>query len=181
MKKTMKDINQEKEMQETQGREPQAYAFYSKVLSKVFDTVEELEVAEAEHAAELKAKEDAAALKKAEANKVEEAFKARNAAVVEYNTKIMAARKEYNDALAAASEAFSLSVAEATKAKEAAESDYSAALKEFTEKHPEGYHMTLKDGDNVMTISSQGDNVAKTVKEYNSLIEYLMNNLWKNF
>jgi hypothetical protein len=93
----------------------------------------------------------------------------------------MAARKEYNDALAAASEAFSLSVAEATKAKEAAESDYSAALKEFTEKHPEGYHMTLKDGDNVMTISSQGDNVAKTVKEYNSLIEYLMNNLWKNF
>lgn len=178
MKKTMKDINQEKAMQETQERESQTYAFYSKVLSKVFDTVEELEAAEAEHAAELKAKEDAAALKKAEANKVEEAFKARNAAVVEYNTKVMAARKEYNGALAAAKKAFEEAVAEATKVKNTAEQTFDTALKEFTKKHG-SYHMTLKDGDNVMTISSQGDTTADVIgKEYNSVLDFLIN-LWK--
>ena len=179
MKKTMKDINQEKAMQETKERETQAYAFYSKVLSRVFDTVEELESAEAEHAAELKAKEEAAAIKKAEATKVEDAFKARNAAAVEYNTRVMAARKEYNDAIAAASEAFNLAVAEATKDKENAEASYNAALKEFTEKH-ESYHMTLRDGDNVMTISSQGNNSVSSMlnKEYNAVLEFLTN-LWK--
>jgi hypothetical protein len=44
-------------------------------------------------------------------------------------------------------------VAENKKLDEA-EKAYDVALKEFIAKHPEGYHMTLKDGDNVITLHS---------------------------
>ena len=85
---------------------------------------------------------------------MEEAFKANNAARREYNAKVLAARKAYNEAVAAAKKAFDAAVSDASNAKDAAEKHYDKMLKEFTEKHAEGYHLTLRDGDNVMTISS---------------------------
>ena len=43
----------------------------------------------------------------------------------------------------------------------AAEADYANALKAFTDKYPEGYHLTLKDGDFETTISSQTSGATK--------------------
>lgn len=152
--------------------------FYSEVTKKLYETEEELNKAEnAVKEAEAK-KAEAAKNKKEEAKVVEDAFKARNAARIEYNTKVVAARKAYNETLAAAKKAFNEAVADATKVKDTAEEAYNTALKEFTAKHPEGYHMTLKDGDNVMTISSQGEaETALSFSRDNNLLEYLMKNI----
>lgn len=145
--------------------------FYSEKLNKLFDTEKELVAAEKELADKEAKKAELAKSKKADANKVEEAFKARNAARREYNAKVIDARKDYNVALLEAKKAFEDAITEATNAKDKAEEAYNAALKEFTDKH-QTYHMTLKDGDNVMTISNQSDkSYEKISKEYNDFID----------
>ena len=48
-----------------------------------------------------------------------------------------------------------------------AEKAYSTALKEFTEKYSEGFHLTLKDGDvETVITSTTSDTTAKPVKTY---------------
>lgn len=153
--------------------------FYSEKLKKLFDTEKELTTAEKAVDEEQLKKQKAAEQKKAEANKVEEAFKARNAARREYNTKLVEARKIYNDAVIAAKKKFNDALNDAAAIKDKAEEAYSVALKEFTSKHPEGYHMTLKDGDNVVTISNSSDKNFETLgKEFNSLLDSLLD-IWK--
>ncbi len=156
-----------------------SYGFYSKVLNKPFDTLEELVAAEEAVLKEQEAKAKAVAERKADASKVEDAFKARNAARRDYNEKIVAAKKTYNATLVEAKKAFEDAVTKASANKDAAEEKYNAALKDFTSKHPEGYHLTLKDGDNVTVLSSQGsnDSDAKISKEYNDFIDYIFG-LW---
>lgn len=126
--------------------------FYSEKLNKMFDDentllAEEEQAFQAEQAAKAKSLE-----KKAEAKQVEESFKLANAARREYNETIVKLRKQYNADLIKLRTAFETASAEAKKVLEAAELKYDAALKDFIAKHPEGYHMTLKDGDNVVTI-----------------------------
>ena len=153
--------------------------FYSEKLKKLFDTEKELVEAEKVVEEEQLKKQKAAEQKKAEASKVEEAFKARNTARREYNTKLVEARKIYNDAIVAAKKAFNDALNDAAAIKDKAEEAYSAALKEFTAKHPEGYHMTLKDGDNVVTISNSSDKNFETMgKDFNDLLDSLFN-IWK--
>lgn len=148
--------------------------FYSEKLNKLFETEKELVAAEKELADKEAKKAELAKSKKADANKVEEAFKARNAARREYNSKVMDARKAYNTALVEAKKAFDAAINDATAAKDKAEEVYNSALKEFTDKH-QTYHMTLKDGDNVMTISNQSDKGYESIgKEYNNLIDTLV-------
>ena len=149
MKKTMTDINKEKETQ-TQN----TYAFYSKVLNKVFDTVEDLQAAEAAHSAELKAKEDAAATKKADAQKVEVAFKALNLERKMYKENMVRLTERYNEEVKKLKEDFATSKKDIEQVLADAEKNYAAALKEFTNKY-ETYHLSLKDGDFETTISSQ--------------------------
>ena len=151
--------------------------FYSEVTKKLYETEKELIMAEKEAVAAEEKKLEAAKAKKADALKVEDAFKANNEAKREYNAKVIAARKAYNETLVAAKKAFDEAVNDATKVKENAEQAYDAALREFTEKHKEGFHITLKDGDNVMTVSSQGNVVMDFSKEYNSLLNNLLN-IW---
>ena len=149
--------------------------FYSEVTKKLYESEEELNAAEKAVADENAKKAEAAKAKKADALKVEEAFKASNNAKREYNAKVLAARKMYNEAVAAAKKAFDEAVSDANNAKDLAEQHYDKMLKEFTEKHPEGYHLTLKDGDNVVTISNQSTIFNDSFnKEYNNLIEYMM-------
>lgn len=152
--------------------------FYSEKLKKLFDTEKELVAAEKVVDEENQKKKLASEQKKEEANKVEDAFKARNAARREYNTKLVEARKIYNDAIIAAKRAFNETLTTATDAKDKAEEAYNAALKEFTAKY-ESYHMTLKDGDNVVTISNASDKNFETMgKEFNSFLDSLLN-IWK--
>ena len=151
--------------------------FYSDVTKKLYESEEELRNAEIAVAEAEAKKNEAAALKKADALKVEEAFKANNAAKREYNTKVIAARKMYNDTVAAAKKAFDEAVSDASEVKNTAEELYDQVLKEFIEKHPEGYHLTLKDGDNVVTLSGQADSMSTLVNDYNKLLDYILK-LW---
>lgn len=130
------------------------YSYYSKVLKEPFNTVAELKKAEEAYYAKLKAKEDKAAQKKADAVKVEEAFKALNAARKDYKEDIAALTHEYSENLAALKKSFEGAKAAIEKALADKEEQYAVALKAFTEKYPEGYHLTLKDGDFETTISS---------------------------
>lgn len=131
------------------------YAYYSKTLKQVFDSVEELKQAEAAYFAELKAKEDKAAAKKADAVRVEEAFKALNTARRAYKENLATLTKEYSEAMAELKKTYDFGKADIQAKLAAAEDVYAKALKSFTEKYPEGYHLTLKDGDFETTISSQ--------------------------
>lgn len=152
--------------------------FYSEKLKKLFDTEKDLVAAEKVVDEENEKKKLASEQKKEEASKVEDAFKARNAARREYNTKLVEARKIYNDAIIAAKKAFNETLTSATEAKDKAEEAYNVALKEFTAKY-ESYHMTLKDGDNVVTISNASDKNFETMgKEFNSFLDSLLN-IWK--
>lgn len=131
------------------------YGFYSNVLNKPFERLADLKRAEEVYYAEQKAKEDKAAQKKAEAKKVEDAFKALNTARKTYKEELAALTKEYSEELEHLKKAFELGKKDIHDTLAKAEENYSVALKEFTTKHPEGYHLTLKDGDFETTISSQ--------------------------
>lgn len=151
--------------------------YYSEILNKNYDSVEELEKAEAEHKAELAKKEEAKALVKKESSEVEDAFKARNAARKAYNEKLVEARKTYNEALRKAKDEFEASLKESTETLEKAEADYDTRLKAFQKAHPEGYHITLKDGDNVVTYTSNpGEYQVRSIdKEFDDMLDLFSN------
>lgn len=154
------------------------YGFYSKVLKQPFNSIDELRAAEATHFAAIKAKEDKAALKKADAKKVEDAFVSLNAS-----------RKAYKEALSALTTKYSKDLVELKTAFENARDDiktnlakaedaYSAAIKEFTDKYPEGYHLTLKDGDFETTISgstTKANSAAFDTNKAFQMIDWLFN------
>lgn len=154
--------------------------FYSEKLDKLFNSEQELLEAEKVLEAEQAKKQKAAEEKKADAKVVEDAFKARNAARREYNTKLAEARKEHLEALTAAREKLNKAVKDATVVKDNAEQTYDKVLADFIAKHPEGFHMTLRDGDNVMTISNANDKekfAERVTKEYNDLFN-LFTSFW---
>jgi chromosome segregation ATPase len=131
------------------------YGYYSKLLKEPFDSLNELTMAEEAYYAKQKAKEDAAAQKKADALKVEDAFKALNAARKVYKEDLTQLTKEYAESLDNLKKAFELGKKDIHNQLAEAEEAYQAALKEFADKHPEGYHLTLKDGDFETTIGKQ--------------------------
>ena len=133
----------------------QAYSYYSRVLEKPFDSLEELTKAEDTYYAEKKAKEDKAAQKKNDAQVVEGAFKALNAARKEYKEKLTQLTTEYSEELSNLKKAYELGQKDLRNNLADAEKNYSDAIKSFTAKYPEGFHLTLKDGDLETTISSQ--------------------------
>jgi chromosome segregation ATPase len=134
----------------------QEYSYYSRVLKEPFETVEELRKAEEAYYAKLKAKEDAVATKKADAKKVEDAFKALNAARKTYKDDLTALTKQYSEDLVSLKTCFEKYRDEIKATLAEAEETYQTSLKTFTEKYPEGFHLTLKDGDFETTISSSG-------------------------
>lgn len=138
--------------------------FYSELLDKMFETEMDLVAAEEVAKKEEAKKKKASEAKKAEAKKVEDAFKNFNAAKKIYNENVINLKKQYNSELNSIRETLNdvtkkhdTAVAAEAKAREEAEAAYKAVLDEFIAKHPEGYHMTLKDGDHVVTISSSSN------------------------
>lgn len=156
----------------------QNYGYYSKVLNEPFDTLEELKEAEEAYYAKLKAKEDKAAAKKADAAKVEDAFKALNAARKAYKEDLNTLTKEYAKALEDLKNAYELGTKDIKDKLATAEENYSKALKEFSDKYSEGFHITLKDGDFETTISSQSNKSEKDAKKSDilSIFDLLFNN-----
>lgn len=128
------------------------YGFYSNVLKKPFEKLDDLKKAEYVYFEEQKLKEDKAAQKKADAQKVEEAFKALNAARKVYKEELIQLTKEYSEELESLKKAYDLGKEDITKHLADAEDAYAATLKEFTDKH-ENFHLTLRDGDFETTVS----------------------------
>jgi hypothetical protein len=154
-----------KHVNEVQAKETLDYGFYSNVLKKPFERLDDLKRAEEVYYAEQKAKEDKASQKKADAQKVEDAFKALNAARKAYKEDMAQLTKEYSEELNNLKKAFELGKTDIRDTLAAAEDAYDKALKEFTAKY-ENYHVTLKDGDFETTISgstkTSDDEKAKT-------------------
>lgn len=147
--------------------------FYSEKLNKMFDTEKELLVAEeAAFKAEQEAKAKSLA-KKTEAKAVEDAFQNRNAAVRTYNENVAKLKKTYNEEVFALKQKFDADVKAETAKVDEAEKAYDTVLSAFIERHPEGYHMTLKDGDNVVTLSSTSG--TETVDELFNPTKFLDN------
>ena len=146
------------------------YAFYSKPLKQVFDNLEDLKAAEAKHFGELKAKEAKAAEKKADAQRVEDAFKALNAARKTYKEELTQLSNEYSAAVAELKKAYELGKRDIQDTLAAAEDAYNTALKEFNAAHPEGYHVTLKDSDFETTISRKCSTVPTDKKMDSDLL-----------
>lgn len=149
--------------------------FYSELLDKMFETEMDLVAAEEVAKKEEAKKKKASEAKKAEAKKVEEAFKNFNAAKKIYNENVINLKKQYNEDLNVIRENLhnlktkhDADIAAEAKLREDAEAAYKVVLDEFIKKHPEGYHMTLKDGDHVVTISSSGN-------ESGDLVDQLFN------
>ena len=128
--------------------------YYSKVLKEPFNSIDELMEAEEAYYAKLKAKEDKAAEKKADATKVEEAFKKLNAARKSYKDNLNEATQIYSKGLLDLKEGYEKTCKTIKDTFAAAEADYKNALKAFTDKY-DSYHLSLKDGDFETTISSQ--------------------------
>ena len=147
--------------------------------NKKFDSVEELEKAEEEVKTALAKKEEAKAAIAKESADVQDAFKARNAARKEYNIKLVEARKAYNAALTKAKEEFENSLKESSDELNKAEDAYDAKLTAFQKAHPEGYRITLKDGDNVVTLSSNpvDFNIRSIDKEFDTMLDLFSNML----
>lgn len=161
-----------KNMKCTDEKETLAYGYYSRVLQKPFDRLVDLEQAEATYFAEQKAKADKAAMKKAEAQKVEDAFKALNAARKEYKENLTQLTKEYAESLDELKKAYELGKKDMHDKLVAAEDNFSKAHKEFTAAHPEGYHLTLKDGDFETTLSgSTKSNVSKEIPKTSDIFD----------
>jgi chromosome segregation ATPase len=152
-KDNTKEINKNKVNKEIKETTP-TYSYYSKLLKEPFDSVEELALAEEAYYAKQKAKTEKALAKKADAQKVEDAFKALNTARKSYKEDLTQLTTEYAESLENLKKAFELGKKDIHDNLAAAEEAYSTALKAFTDKYPEGYHLTLKDGDFETTISS---------------------------
>lgn len=150
------------------------YGYYSKILNKPFDTIEELREAEEVVRKQEEDKRLAAEAKKAEAAKVEEAFKALNAAKRAYNESVMDAKKAYLKLVTDAKEKLNETLTTLDASLDAAEKVYAEELEKFNKAHPEGYHVTLKDGDNTTTISRQ-------VSDDSDFLTDFFNYVLKNF
>ncbi len=153
------------------------YSYYSKLLKQPFDSVKELQEAEEAYYAKQRTKEDAAAQKKADAKKVEDAFKALNQARKDYKEKLTQLTEEYGKALTNLKKAFETGKTDIHAQLAAAEDAYAKALKEFTGKY-ENYHMCLKDGDFETTVSSnctKNANVKKPDTDLFNIFDLLFN------
>lgn len=147
------------------AKETLDYGFYSNVLKKPFERLDDLKKAEYAYYEEQKAKEDKAAQKKADAQKVEEAFKALNAARKTYKEELGQLTEEYSAALTELKETFDFGKQDIHDKLAAAEDNYSKTLKEFTDKY-EQYHFTIRDGDFETTISGSS-NTSKVTTDSN--------------
>lgn len=162
---------------------------FKELENKKFETEVELRTAEAELEKKKAVELTKSVARKADATQVEQAFQLRNSSYTaynfaevdarkKYNEKIIEARKAYNKTVLDAKEDYHNTVKEAVKVLDEAEKSYSKAIKEFETKHPEGYHMTLHDGDNVTTISRYGNGFidnSEDFKKFNALIDAMFN------
>lgn len=136
----------------TNEKETINYGFYSRVLQKPFDSLSELKAAEEVYYSEQKAKADKTAQKKADAQKVEDAFKALNIARKSYKEDLTQLTTEYANSLEHLKKAYELGKKDIRDKLAAAEDAFDTELKKFSDTYGQ-YHFTLKGDDFETTIS----------------------------
>lgn len=152
--------------------------YYSEKLDRMFDTATELSEAEVKADEAAKEKKLKAEERKTEAGEIEKLYKAKNAAAKEFREEFSRAREAYNNAVSEARKAFEDKVSEISGKKDVAEKAYNKALNEFIAKHPEGYHMTIRDGNDLVTISGSGSSLFDDVyKKSMDNFEKLVDNM----
>jgi hypothetical protein len=140
------------------------YAYYSKVLQQPFDSIEELLKAESAYEIKKKLDEEEATKAKEDEAGVHTAFRLLNEAKKKYAESIDATTQRYRDELDELQDNFKKEIEIINDRLEHAEQVYAEALKLYEEKHPEGYHLVLKDGENETVISKSS--VDKTVDKF---------------
>lgn len=130
---------------------------------KQFSTVKELEEAEAKVNAEIAKKQEATALRKLDSMKVDKALTAR-----------LDAEDKARQIIKEATEAYNKKVDEAKKLMSEANQNVEKELSAFLEKHPEGFHTTIKRGDKDITYSySNRTSLFDLFENYNRLFTNL--------
>lgn len=132
---------------------------YSDITNKFYDTFDEAMAAEAAYQEEQDKKKQAALTRKEDAVKVEDAFKALSEAKKDYSDEKSKLDKEFTAKVVELKKDYQARLSELESKFSEADENYKAALREFNEAHPEGYHVTLKsdDGNSVMTIYKSND------------------------
>lgn len=169
-KKTDEKIANVESVEANETTQTEDFGYWSKLLSQPFDTLAELVAAENARRAEDEAKAKAKETRKADAEVVEQAFKALNAIRKAYKERMTALVAEYNEQLATLKSSFTANADELKATLAEAEDTYAEALRCFTEKY-DSYHLTLKDGDFETTISNQTGGTIKTVSDVDNLLQ----------
>lgn len=128
------------------------YKVYSVVLDTLFDSVEELIAAEEKARKAEEAKKSLSEQRKADAEKVKEAYLACKASKKAYNKNLIELRKEYNDAVQLAKSRYNKDVEDLAATVNKATEDYNNLLAEFNKKYPGGFHLTLKETDDGVEV-----------------------------
>lgn len=128
------------------------YKVYSVVLNTPFDSVEELIAAEEKVRKAEEAKKALSDQRKADAEKVKEAYLACKASKKAYNKNLIELRKEYNDAVQLAKSRYNKDVEDLAATVNKATEDYNNLLAEFNKKYPGGFHLTLKETDDGVEV-----------------------------
>lgn len=129
--------------------------YYSEILNKNFDTEKDLVKAETEWKAAEDAKANLKAVVRKDAEIVNKAFTARNEARKAYNEKAAEAYKTYLEAIKKARDEYENTIEGIKTTKRNAEAEFDKQYREFDKKHPEGYRLVLKDGDDVLTVEQE--------------------------
>lgn len=144
------------------------FGYYSKLLNKAFDSLDELKAAEDEVRKAEEEKQAKALAKKADATKVEEAISAYEQGKAECNEAIKAAYEEYKTKVATAEHKLAQ-----------LEQVVDTELNSFLMVHPEGFHYTYKSPDGKTT-----KNYTYYINRYNVFDAYdefvdAVDKLWK--
>lgn len=161
----MKKIQTEEKTMNEASAQAVDFMYYSRLLQKPFGSLEELRAAEEKVLAEEAAKKQAAEERKAQASNVEKAFKNLNEAKRLYNETITKAYAEYLEKAKELEVAYNKAVQDATEYVKVRQEAYDKVLKAFIDANPNGYHLTLKDGDNVVTYNAGQVNKAADKKD----------------
>lgn len=146
--------------------EARSYGYYSKVLNKPFDTLKELQDAEAEFRKAEEEKKKALEVKKAEAGVVEKAIDLYEAGKVSCNDTIAAAYKEYR-----------AKVEEAEKALDTLREDADQKLNEYLKTH-DAFHYSYRSEDGKVSRNYTYYNKRHDVFDnYNRFVKAI-NDLW---
>lgn len=154
-----------------------AYAYYSKVLNKPFDTVEELKEAEETYFAKIEAEKVAkdSVAKELENDKatLAKAFNERNQAHADYNENMLKLVKLYHEDLTKLKESFESDKARIQTSLENADSKYSIIVKDFMTKHPGGFSIETVDGETKVMLNKKAkQSPSETITRFSNLYKF---------